>query len=182
MQTVEYSRWRERHAGLLREAENERLARRLRMDDRREGARGFWKRLGAWAGLAPRRPAHQATGIEVRWCTSRDEGRIGELLDLNGAPRGVATGEGFVVAERGGEVQAAVRYRTEPKRLLLGLLVANPWVEERPLAEALYAGARELAREMGAREIRARCGHAASYASRAGYRRGKARVRAEAAR
>ena len=101
---------------------------------------------------------------------------------MNGAPRALATGEGFVVAERGGEVQAAVRYRTEPKRLLLGLLVADPWVEERPLAEALYAGARELAREMGAREIRARRGHGASYASRAGYRRGEARVRGEAAR
>ena len=77
MRTMEYSLWRERHAELLREAENERLARRLRRGGRWEGARGFWKRLGAWAGLAPRRPIHQATGIEVRWCTSRDEGRIG---------------------------------------------------------------------------------------------------------
>ena len=133
--------------------------------------------MRAWAGLAPQRSTGEAEDIEVRWGTPEDGGRIGELLGLNGAPRGVATGEGFVVAERGVEVLAAVRYRTEPKRLLLGLLVADPWAEERPLAEALYAGARELAREVGAREIRARSDRRTGYASGAGYRRAKARVR-----
>lgn len=177
MQTMEFDLWRERRAELLREAESERLARRLRAGGRRSGAREFWRRVGAWARPAPQRSVDEAVDVEVRWGTPEDEERIGELLELNGAPRGVATGEGFVVAERGGEVLAAVRYRTEPKRLLLGLLVADPWAEERPLAQALYAGARELAREVGAKEIRARSDRRTGYAPGAGYRRGKARIR-----
>ncbi len=68
----------------------------------------------------------------------------------------MAVGEGFIVAEKDGEVLAAMRYRTESKRLLLGMLVADPWTEERPLAEAMYSGARELAREMGVNKVRAR--------------------------
>ena len=103
MQTMELDLWRERRAELLREAENERLARRLRAGDRRSGARGFWKRVGAWTRPAPRRSVDEAVDVEVRWGTPEDEEKIGELLELNGAPRGVATGEGFVVAERVGE-------------------------------------------------------------------------------
>ena len=36
MQTIEFESWRGRHAELLREAEEERLARRLRKNGRRE--------------------------------------------------------------------------------------------------------------------------------------------------
>ena len=57
-------------------------------------------------------------------------------------PRWVAYEERFVVAEEGGEVMAAVRYRTEPKRLLPGLLVADPWRGGGTLAAVLYSGAR----------------------------------------
>jgi predicted GNAT family acetyltransferase len=158
MHTMEFETWRERHAELLREAEEERLARRLRKGGRRRGTRGFLDRADAWAGLVfkSRRPTGEVTaGIEVRWAMPEDEGSVSELLDLNGAPRAMATGEGFIVAEKDGKVLAAVRYRTESKRLMLGMLVADPWTEEQPLAEALYAGARELAREMGVKKVRA---------------------------
>jgi hypothetical protein len=177
MQTMEFETWRERHAELLREAEEERLARRLRNGGRRKGPRGLLKRTGIWVGLmfASRHSVGEGTaGIEVRWATPEDEEKISELLKLNGAPRAVAAGEGFIVAEKGGEVLAAMRYRTESKRLLLGMLVADPWTEERPLAEALYSGARGLARGMGVKKVRARSG------SRAGYpavsRRGTLRI------
>ncbi len=159
MHTMEFEIWRERHAELLREAEEERLARRLRKGGSRRGTRSFLERAGAWVGLGypSRRSAGEGTaGIEVRWAKPEDEVSISELLELNGAPRSMATGEGFIVAEKNGKVLAAMRYRTESKRLLLGLLVADPWTEERPLAEALYVGARELAREMGVRQVRAR--------------------------
>jgi hypothetical protein len=74
--------------------------------------------------------------------------------------------------EKDGKILAAMRYRTEKKRLLLGLMVSDPWVEERPLAVALYAGAGELAREMGVREIVARpFPYAGDYPREAGYRR-----------
>ncbi len=39
---------------------------------------------------------------------------------------------------------------------MLGLLVADPWAEERALARALYAGAVSLAWEAGIGEVRAR--------------------------
>jgi hypothetical protein len=76
-----------------------------------------------------------------------------------------------------------LRYRTEPKRLLLGLLVGDPWAEERPLAVALYAGAGELAREMGVGEVIARPFPHADYPREAGYRRwGRREWRLEVAR
>ena len=177
MQIAEFEMWRERHAGLLREAEEERLARRLRKNGRRSEARGFWKRAGAWVGLefASGRPAGEGTaGIEVRWATSEDEEKISELLELNGAPRAMAVGEGFIVAEKDSEVLAAMRYRTESKRLLLGMLVADPWTEERPLAEALYAGARELAWGMGVNKVKARSEGRADHPTIS--RRGKLRI------
>ena len=99
----------------------------------------------------------------MRWATPEDEEKISELLELNGAPRAMAVGEGFIVAEKDGEVLAAMRYRTESKRLLLGMLVADPWTEERLLAEALYSGARELARGMGVKKVRPRSGRHAGY-------------------
>jgi hypothetical protein len=166
MHTMEFETWRERHAELLREAEEERLARRLQEGGRRRVAHGLLKRAGDLAGLvfASRRPAGEVTaGVEVRWATPEDEEKISELLELNGAPRAMAAGEGFIVAEKDGEVQAAMRYRAESKRLLLGMLVADPWTEERPLAEALYSGARELAREMGVKKLRSRSGRHAGY-------------------
>jgi hypothetical protein len=110
--------------------------------------------------------------IGVRWGLREDESQIAELMELNGMRRTLAFKERFIVAERDGEILAALRYRTEPKRLLLGLLLSDPWAEERPLAVALYEGAGELAREMGAREVRARpVPHADDYPYEAGYRR-----------
>ncbi len=110
--------------------------------------------------------------IEVRWGLHADEAQIAELLELNGFPRWAAFEDRFIVAERDGRVLAALRYRTESKRLLLGLLVSDPWAAERPLAVALYAGAGELALEMGAREVRVRSvPHADNYPCEAGYRR-----------
>src|SRR5215216_3441185 len=71
--------------------------------------------------------------IKARWGMREDEGRIAELMELNGMCRALAFEEQFVVAERGGKILAALRYRLEPKRLRLGLLVTDPWAEERPL-------------------------------------------------
>lgn len=123
----------ERRESLMREAAQQRLARLVR-----EG----WPRGGKRDG-----------GIEVRWGLEVDDGRVAELLELNGMPRWVAFEERFIVAERGGQVLAALRYRTEPKRLVLGPVVADPWGGEWALAVTLYAGAVGLAREMGVREI-----------------------------
>jgi len=109
--------------------------------------------------------------IEVRWGLPEDEPRIGELLELNGMLRPLAFEERFIVAEKEGKVLAAVRYRTESKRLLLGLLIDDPGAGERPLAVALYAGAGELAREMGVKEIIARPYRHGDYSYEAGYRR-----------
>src|SRR4051812_44470195 len=85
--------------------------------------------------------------------------------------RPLAFEERFIVADKNGEVLAAVRYRTERNRLLLGLLVADPWVDERRLAAALYARAAELAREMGAEEVFARLPQQGDYPHDAGYQR-----------
>jgi acetyltransferase (GNAT) family protein len=109
--------------------------------------------------------------IEIRWGLAEDEPRIAELLELNGMPRRAAFEECYIVAEEDGEVLAALSYRTVPKRLLLGLLVADPWAGERALAAALYAGAKDLAREMGVRGIRARSDGRADYPREAGYHR-----------
>ncbi len=150
--------WQERHRELLREAEHRRLVRRLR-EEREENNSGD-------------NSVELLEGIEVRWGLLEDEPAIAEILELNGMPRWIAFEERYIVAEKEGEILAALRYRTEPKRLLLGLLVSDPWAEERPLAVALYAGAGELAREMGAGEIIARpVPHVGDYPREAGYRR-----------
>ncbi|MGI8911991.1 MAG: hypothetical protein ACR2JR_15805 [Rubrobacteraceae bacterium] len=118
-----------------------------------------------------RQNAPPAEEIEARWGLEEDEVRIAELFELNGMRRAFAFEERFIVAEKNGRVLAALRYRTESKRLLLGLLVSDPWAKERPLAVALYAGAVELAREMGVGEILARSVlHADDYPHEAGYR------------
>ena len=64
-----------------------------------------------------------------------------------------------------------MRFRTESKRLILGLLVVDPWAGEERMASALYRGAGELAREIGANEIVAAASSQARYPARAGYRR-----------
>lgn len=111
-------------------------------------------------------------GILVRWGLPEDEDAIAELMELNGMCRALAFEERFIVAEKGGKPLAALRYRTEPERLLLGLLVSDPWTAERPLAVALYTGAGELAREMGVEEVRARpVLHTDDYLHEAGYHR-----------
>ncbi len=144
----------ERQGELLREAEERRLVRLARE--------------GSAAGQTGRVMTDRE--VEVRWGLLSDDEGISRLLELNGMPRWVAFGERFIVAEEDGEVVAALRYRTEPKRLVLGLLVADPWAGERRLAVTLYAGAVELAREMGAREVLAPVGRG-EYLAEAGYRR-----------
>ncbi len=154
--------WEDRRAELAREVERRRLVRALR---EARGSRAE-KRYGD--GGAELRDAR----IEVRWGLLEDEPKIAEILELNGMPRWIAFEERYIVAEKDGEILAALRYRTEKKRLLLGLLVSDPWTEEYPLAVALYAGAKELAQEMGVGEVIARpFPYAGDYPREAGYRR-----------
>ena len=94
-------------------------------------------------------------GTEVRRGRPADSTRVAELLELNGMSRGLAGEEAFLVAERGGEVLAALAYSVEIPRLSLGVFVADPWGPERPLARMLYAEAFLFAREMGLEEVRA---------------------------
>ena len=139
----------ERRRELLREAGERRLARLAREGD---GGSGSDPEIG------------------VRWGREADDDEVADLLQLNGMPRWIAFEERFVVAERDGKIVAALRYRMEPKKLVLGLLVADPWAGERDLATALYAGAGELAREIGARDVLAQAGAAPDYLAEAGYR------------
>jgi predicted N-acetyltransferase YhbS len=99
-----------------------------------------------------------------------DEPAVADLLELNGMPRWISFEERFLVAVKDGKVLGAVRYRTESKRLILGLLVVDPWVGEERLASALYRGAGELAHEIGACEVVASASRT-QYPARAGYRR-----------
>ncbi|HET7477992.1 MAG TPA: hypothetical protein VFJ72_00610 [Rubrobacteraceae bacterium] len=154
----EFEMYRERSRDLLREAEEARLAR-----EARNGKVEKRRRL-------PLREDERAS-IRVRWGCVEDEAGIADLLDLNGMPRWVAFEERFIVAVENGVVRAALRYRTESKRLMLGLLVVDPWAGERRLARALYTGARDLGREMCVREVLAASGTRADYPGDAGYRR-----------
>lgn len=158
---MDFGVYEERRRELLREAELGRLSRVLR-EEREAGEVLMNERRGEGHG--------GVDGIEVRWGVVEDEPRIAELLELNGMPRWGAFEDRYVVAEKGGGVVAALRYRTEPKRLMLGLLVVDPWADEHALAVALYRGARELALEMGASEIRAWAAGYADYPREAGYR------------
>lgn len=151
---ADFSLWRQHREELLQEAQERRLGREAN--------------LGRRTRARPR----EGPAVKVRWGLPEDEARIVELLELNGMPRWVAFEEPFAVAERDGAVAAAVRYRTEPKRLLLGLLVVDPWSEERTLAPTLYAEARTLALEIGAIDVVARTDrHRAAYLCGAGYHR-----------
>ena len=144
----------ERRKEMWREADERRLAKSL-LAERRTMAHG-----GDSVG----------EGVEVRWGLDSDEPRLARLMELNGKPRWSAFEEKFVVAERNGEVLAAVRYRTESKRLVLGEFVADPWAGEAWLAAAMYEGAAELARALGAREVLVK-GESRGYPGMAGYRR-----------
>ncbi|QIN82392.1 hypothetical protein GBA63_06805 [Rubrobacter tropicus] len=139
---------KERRRELIEEAEGMRLARIA-------GAAGAEKRVG--------------TGIGVRWGMAADEEAVADLLQLNGMPRWVAFEERFIVAEKDERLLGAVRYRTESKRLLLGLLVVDPWEGERRTARALYSGAVGLARDLGASEVLAESVTGADYPGEAGY-------------
>ena len=140
---------------LLREAEGRRIARALRRSRRGEGH-----------DPGPAKPE----GVAVRWGLSGDEPAVADLLELNGMPRWISFEERFVVAEKDGKVLGAVRYRTESKRLILGLLVVDPWAGEERLARALYGGAGGLARELGVHEVVASASKV-RYPGMAGYRR-----------
>lgn len=148
--------WKGRHEEFLREAQERALVREARK---------------ARETFAPVEGGAVVGRIEVRWGRVEDEVGIAELLDLNGMPRWIAFEERFIVAERGGKLRAALRYRTESKRLLLGLLVVDPWAGERRLARALYRGARDLGREIGVAEILAAKSPHADCPGEAGYRR-----------
>ena len=148
---------RMRREELLREAGERRLARTLR--------------VGPFGGRDELRDAVSGSEeVRVRWGLAEDEPAVADLLQLNGMPQWVAFEERFIVAERGGKVLGALRYRTESKRLLLGLLVVDPWAGEERLARALYAGAEDLARELGVGEVVASAPRA-NYPGEAGYRR-----------
>jgi hypothetical protein len=145
---------RVRQEELLREAEERRVARAVRR---------FRRGKGDDEGPV------ELEGVNVRWGLVGDERAVAELLELNGMPRWISFEERFVVAEKDGKIVGAVRYRTESKRLILGLLVVDPWAGEERMALALYRGAGELAREIGVNEVVASASQA-RYPGRAGYR------------
>ena len=110
-------------------------------------------------------------GIRVRWGRPENEAGIVELLELNGMSPWEAVEERFIVAVGPeGRVLDALRYRTAFKRLMLGLLVADPWAEEPVLVKYLYAGVASLAREMEVMEVVADSYE--GYPYEAGYYRG----------
>ena len=95
--------------------------------------------------------------IEVRCSLLEDEPRIAALLEFHGVPYRLANEERFLIAQRsGGGILAALEYRTVINGLMLGCLVTDPRVEERPLARALYAEAHALAGSLAITDIRAR--------------------------
>ena len=143
---VDLELWREHRENLLREAEQRRLVRESR-------------------------EARRAKRVKIRWSLPGDEDKSADLLELNGRPRWEAFEERFIVAEENGKIPSALPYQTTSKRLWVGLLVIDPWSEERPLAVALYAGAGTLAREMGVGEVLARPVSYADYPYEAGYLR-----------
>lgn len=141
---IDLEPWRGRSKDLLREAEQRRMVRELR-------------------------EARRAKMIEVRWSLPGDEPKIAALLELNSRPRWEASEERFIVAEEKGKILAALPYETTSKRLWVGLLIANPWAEERSVARALYAGLGDLAREKGVGGVLAQSVSYADYPYEAGF-------------
>jgi hypothetical protein len=151
---ADYKAWRERRKELVAEDQDRALARE---------ARRVREAFASAEGSGP--------AVEVRWGLAEDGARIADLLELNGMPRWVAFEELFVVAAERGEVTAAVRYQTGRERLLLGLLVADPWRDRGALAEVLYSGARALAWEAGIPRVVVRVPENPRRARDAGFRR-----------
>lgn len=83
----------------------------------------------------------------------------------------MAAEENFLVAACDGEISAALEYRTPGRRLLLGFLACDLFVERPPLARALYAEAHAFAREMGLEEVWALPLSHGEYPYEVGYRR-----------
>ena len=152
---------RERHRELLREARHARLAREL---SRARADRG--DRLPAGEGSA-----HAPKHWKARQGAPEDAPRIAALLELNGTSCWVAFEERFLLVEEAGEIVAALCFRQDFERLYTGFLVTVPWLEERPLANALYNGARDAARRIGLKEVRVQAPRSATYLREAGYRR-----------
>ena len=148
---------RQRQQDLLREAQERRIAAPLRKARRGVDEDGL---------SVPK----EHENVEVRWGLAEDDVAVADLLELNGMPRWVAFEERFIVAPKNGKALGAVRYRMESKRLLLGILVVDPWAGEERMALALYRGAGDLACEIGAREVIA-AESRADCLDRAGYRR-----------
>lgn len=159
---------RDRHEELLREAARERLARVRRRP--RE----------ARVVEPPKNGGPAAAGrTRVRQGLAGDAPGIAELLELQEMPRWLAFEERFIVAERGGKIAGVLRFRREPGRLYLGLLVTGPG-EEGLLAARLCAGARTVARELGVRQIVAGTPRHRAHVARSGYREGRGGWRTDA--
>ncbi len=97
--------------------------------------------------------------IEVRTSRLEDAIRIAGLLEFHGMSPWLAEEEKFLVAEQRSErtgILAALEYRTAANGLLLGYLVTDPRIKERPLARALYTEAYALATKLDIIDIRAR--------------------------
>lgn len=156
---VKFWGWRGKREGLKWDAKQE-LAKKVRR------------------GMGTDRGGEEGGVVNVRWGTVADEPLVARLMELNGMPRWVAFEERFIVAEgSGGRLLAAMRYRTESQRLVLGLPVVDPWAGELKMVGALYRGAVELAHGIGAAEVVARPAGPAKdaqtgYLREAGWRRG----------
>jgi hypothetical protein len=149
-----------RHEELIREADQQRLAREARRT----------RKPQARADESEARRASARQHPAVRLGLASDAPRIAVLLELNGMPRWVAFEERFVVVEEGGALTAAMRFRAGTERLYLGLLITDPWAEEHSVAVALYSGARAIAEGLGLREVRAQTRGHETYLREAGYR------------
>jgi hypothetical protein len=149
-----------RHEELIREADQQRLAR---------GARRA-RKLRASAEESEARRASARQHPAVRLGLASDAGRIAALLELNGMPRWVAFEERFFVVEEGGALTAAMRFRERTERLYLGLLITDPWADEHSVAVALYSGARAIAEGLGLPEVLAQTRGHETYLREAGYR------------
>ncbi|WP_273887233.1 hypothetical protein [Rubrobacter naiadicus] len=109
--------------------------------------------------------------IEMRWSLPEDKNRIADLLEISDLPRWLAARENFLVAERDGEVQAALEYRMACGQLVLGILVSDLFVDHPSMAKALYTEAYAMAWVMGVEKIRALPTMNGEYPGEVGYSR-----------